>query len=142
MADLTPVIETMENRWMRAWVNRDAKALKSLTAKNFILLTASKPPAILDRRSWIEAAIERYLCSSYSFGDIYVRDWGQVALFAASLELKATMDGRDWSERMWVTDIWRRGRVNRGWKLVQRTVSRSDEDPKLRPAIKSLQLWK
>ena len=52
------------------------------------------------------------------------------------------MDGRDWSERMWVTDIWRRGRVNRGWKLVQRTVSRSDEDPKLRPAIKSLQLWK
>jgi hypothetical protein len=24
MADLTPVIETMEHRWMRAWVNGDA----------------------------------------------------------------------------------------------------------------------
>ena len=48
MADLTPIIETMENRWMRAWVNGDAKALKAITASNFILLTGSKPPAILD----------------------------------------------------------------------------------------------
>jgi hypothetical protein len=56
MADLTPVIETMENRWMRAWVNRDARALKSLTASDFILLVGSKPPALLDRRSWLVAA--------------------------------------------------------------------------------------
>ena len=32
MADLLPVIETYEHRWMRAWVGRDSKALKSLTA--------------------------------------------------------------------------------------------------------------
>lgn len=142
MADLTPVIETMENRWMRAWVNRDAKALRSITAKDFIFLTASKPPAILDRRSWLEAAAERYLCSSYRFGEIYVRDLGPAAFFAASLELKATMDGHDWSERVWVTDIWRRGRVRRGWKLTQRTVSRTNDSTELRAAIKALQLWK
>ena len=41
MADLTPVIETMEHRWMRAWVNGDMRVLKAITAKNFILLTAS-----------------------------------------------------------------------------------------------------
>ncbi len=35
MADLTPVIETMENRWMRAWVNGDLKAMKA--ASNFRL---------------------------------------------------------------------------------------------------------
>jgi hypothetical protein len=52
------------------------------------------------------------------------------------------MDGHDWSETVWVTDIWRRGRVRRGWKLVQRTVSRRNDNPKLRPAIKALQLWK
>ena len=34
MGDITAVIETMEHRWMRAWVNRDAKALKSLTASS------------------------------------------------------------------------------------------------------------
>jgi ketosteroid isomerase-like protein len=142
MSDLTPVIETMENRWMRGWVARDGKALKALTARDFILLTASKPPAILDRPSWLEAAAKRYLCSSYRFADIYVRAWGQTAVFSALLELKATMDGEDWSGTWFVTDIWRKGRVRRGWKLVQRTVSRPDDDSSLRSAIKSLQLWK
>ena len=142
MADLTPVIETMEHRWMRAWVGRDIKALKAITAKDFILLTGSKPPAILDRPSWLEAAAKRWDCSSYRFGDIYVREVGGLAVFAAPLELKATMDGRDWSGTVWVTDLWRKGRVRRGWKLVQRVVSRVDDKPELPRAIRSLQLWK
>src|SRR4051794_17069570 len=95
--DLTPAIETMEHSWMRAWVNRDAKALKGLTAKNFILLMAGKPATILDRPSWLEAAGTRWDCSSYRFGDILVRAEGKTAIFAASVELTATMDGRDWS---------------------------------------------
>jgi len=142
MASLTPVIETMEHRWMRAWVNRDAKVLKCLTAKDFILLTASKPPAILDRPSWLDAAANRWDCSSYRFGDITVIDHGKFAMFAAPLELKATMDGRDWSGTIWVTDLWRKGRVRRSWKLVQRVVSRVDEKPELPKTIRSLQLWK
>jgi hypothetical protein len=142
MANLTPVIETMEHRWMRAWVNEDVRALKAITARNFILLTASKPPAILDRPSWLEAATKRYLCSSYRFGDIYVQEVGGLAVFAAPVDLKATMDGRDWSGTLFVTDIWRRGRVRRGWKLAQRILSTPDERPELAKAIKSLQLWK
>jgi len=63
-------------------------------------------------------------------------------LFSAALDLKATMDGRDWSEKLWVTDLWRKGRVRRGWKLAQRVVSRPHDDPQLRTAIKALQLWK
>ena len=142
MANLTPVIETMEHRWMRAWVNDDIRALKAITARNFILLTASKPPAILDRPSWLEAAAKRYLCSSYRFGDIYVQDVGGLAVFAAPVDLKATMDGRDWSGTLFVTDVWRKGRVRRGWKLAQRILSTPDERPELAKAIKSLQLWK
>jgi ketosteroid isomerase-like protein len=142
MADLTPVIETMENRWMRAWVNRDLKALKSLTASNFILLTGSKPPAILDRRSWLEAAADRYDCSSYRFADIYVREFGGFASFSARLELKATLDGKDRSGAIWLSDIWRKGRVRRSWKLVQRTLSKVDDNPDLAKAIRALQLWK
>jgi hypothetical protein len=79
MADLTPVIETLENRWMRAWVKRDHKGLKGITASNFILLAGSKPPEILDRRSWLEAAGKRFECSSFRFADVYVRDLGGVA---------------------------------------------------------------
>jgi Domain of unknown function (DUF4440) len=142
MADVTALIETMENRWMRAWVRGDTKELKALTARDFILLTGTKPPAILDRPSWLEAAGKRYLCSAYRFGEVYVRHWSSVALFASSLEMDATMDGRDWSGRFWVTDIWSKGRVRRGWKLRQRILSRGDEDPQLRAGIKSLQLWK
>jgi ketosteroid isomerase-like protein len=143
MSDITPVIETMEHRWMRAWVNGDTKALKAITAKNFILLTGSKPPAILDRPSWLEAAANRHLATSYRFGDICVRDLGNVAVFAAPLDLKATMDGRDWSRPVFVTDVWRRsGFGRRRWKLVQRVVSRADDNPELPKAIRSLQLWK
>lgn len=142
MSSLTPVIETMEHSWMRAWVNRDARALKNLTARDFILLTGSKPPAILDRPSFLEAAAKRWDCSSYRFGDIIVRSVGTVAIFAAPLELKATMDGRDWSGTLFVTDVWRKGRVRRSWKLVQRIVSRPDDKPEVASAIRSLQLWK
>jgi len=142
MADVAPLIETMENRWMRAWVQKDLKTLKSLTAKDFIFLTASKPPAILDRPSWLEAAGKRYVCSSYQFGDLYVRQLGTVALFAAPIEIKAKMDGRDWSETIWINDLWRRSMTRRGWKLAQRVVSRVDGDPQLVAAIKSLQLWR
>ena len=143
MADLTPLVETLENRWMRAWVGRDAKTLRALTAKDFILLTASKPPAILDRPSWLEAAAKRHLASSYRFGDIYVREVGGLAAFSAVLELKATLDGKDASGGFWVTDLWRKGRLRRSsWKLVQRIVSKTDADPGVAKAIRSLQLWK
>ena len=142
MADLTPIIETQENRWMRAWVQRDARALKALTASDFILLAGAKPPVILDTKSWIEAATKRWLCSSYRFGDIYVRRVGAVALFASQIELKATMDGEDWSGSYWVTDLWRKGRVRRSWRLAQRVVSRIDDNPQVAAAVRSLQLWK
>jgi ketosteroid isomerase-like protein len=142
MADLTPVIETMENRWMRAWVQRDARALRGLTARDFILLTGSKPPAILDNRSWVEAATTRWLCTSYRFGDIYVREVGGLALFGSQLELKASLDGEDWSGTYWVTDLWRKGRVRRRWRIVQRVMSRVDERAQVAAAIRSLQLWR
>ena len=142
MADLTPVIETMENRYMRAWVQGDSKALRSLTARGFILLMGSKPPMILDSRSFIEAAAERWRVSSYRFGDIYVREVGGLGLFASQIEVKATMDGGDWSGRYWVTDLWKKGRIRRGWRLAQRVVSRVEDDKQVAAAIRSLQLWK
>lgn len=141
MADIMPVIETLEHRWMRAWVNRDTKAMKAITARDFILLTGSKPPAILDRPSWLGAVGARYSCSSYRFGDIDVRSHGNIAIFATEMELKASMDGHDWSGPLWVTDVWRKKRIG-GWKLVQRVVGRTDDNPKLPAAIRSLQLWK
>ena len=142
MADLLPIIETYEHRWMRAWVARDSRALKSLTARNFVMLIGSKPPVVLDAPSWLEAATTRYLCKSYPFGDLYARNIGSIALFAAAADIDATMDGHDWSGRMWVTDLWRRGRMRRGWRMVERIISRTDDNPQVPAAIRSLQLWR
>lgn len=142
MADLLPVIETMENRWMRAWVQRDLSALKAVTARNFMLLMGSKPPVILDSKSWLEAATTRYLCNSYRFGDIYVRDLGGFALFASQMEIKATMDGHDWSGPLWITDLWSKSRVRRSWRMVERVISRPEDKKDVPAGIKALQLWR
>ena len=142
MANLMPIIETLENRWMRAWINGDIKTLKSLTARNFRMVMGSRPAAILDTPSWLEAAKTRFLCDSYRFGDIYVRDVGSVAVFATQMTIRATMDDKDWSGDYWVTDIWRKSRVRRQWRMVERILSRPDADRQYAAGIKSLQLWR
>ena len=142
MADLAPEIETMENRYMRAWAQRDLPVLKSLTARRFQLVVGSAPPVMLDRPSWLEAAPKRLLCSGYRFSDIYVRDLGGMAMFAAQLELKASVDKEDWSGLFWVTDLWRKGRIRRRWQIVERVLSRVDDKPHVPVAIRSMQLWR
>jgi hypothetical protein len=142
MADLLPVIETLENRWMRAWAGRDLRTLKALTSRNFMLLAGSKPPVILDARSWLEAAGTRWVCSGYRFGDIYVRQLGATALFACEIEWDAKLDGHDWSGRVWVTDLWRRSAVRRSWRMIERVVSRPETDTQVPGAIRSMQLWR
>ena len=142
MAELHALIETMENRWMRAWVGGDARALKALTARNFRMLIGSKPSVILDAKSWLDAAATRYACTAYRFGDIYVRDLGPVAVFATQLTVEATMDGHDWSGQLWVTDIWRKSSVRRKWRMVERVLSRPEENADVPAAIRSLQLWR
>ena len=142
MADIHPVIETMENRWMRAWMKTDTRELKALTSRNFRMVIGSKPAMILDFKSWVEAAGKRYRCKSYRFGDVYAREIGGVAVFATQLELSATMDGEDWSGQFWVTDIWHKDRVRRKWRMVERIVSQPDHREEVPAAVRSLQLWR
>lgn len=127
---------------MRAWVARDRRVLKALTSSNFRLVVSSRPPVILDARSWLEAAATRYLCQAYRFGEIYARDLGPVAVFATRIDLQATMDGEDWSGEVWTTDIWKRTKLRRNWRMLERVISRPEEGPQVPPAVRSLQLWR
>ena len=142
MADIPSLIETMEHRWMRAWVGRDMKTLKAMTSRNFRMVIGSKPAVILDSKSWLEAAGTRFICSSYRFGDIYAREHGSVAVFASQLEIEARVAGENWSGRLWVTDLWRKGRVRRRWTLAERVLSRIEESAEIPAAIRTLQLWR
>ncbi len=127
---------------MRAWVAGDTRNLKTMTSRNFRMVMGSKPCAILDFKSWMEAAPTRFQCHSYRFGDIYVRDVGPLVIFASQLEMKASMDGHDWSGRYWVTDLWRKGRLRRQWRMVERVLSRPEDNEDAPAAICSLQLWR
>ena len=127
---------------MRAWVARDPRALKALVSRNFRMVMGSKPCVILDARSWLDAATTRCLCTSYRFGDIYVHDLGSVAVFATQLNLEATLDGEAWPQELWVTDVWRRSRVRRRWRIVERVLSRPESSTQVPTAIRSLQLWR
>ena len=142
MADLLPTIETMEHRLMRSWVSGDTRALKALTSGKFRMVIGSKPCVILDAKSWLQAAATRYLCTSYRFGDIYVHDLGGIAVFATQVEVEATMDGKDWSGQVWLTDIWRKSRVRRRWRIVERVFSRVEETAEVPALIRSMQLWR
>lgn len=142
MADILPIIETLENRWMRAWVGGDVRTLKGLTSRNFRLVIGSKPSVLLDAKSWLDASGSRFTCRSYRFGDLYARNLGPVSVFATQLDLEANIDGHDWSGRVWVTDLWRKSGIRRSWRMVERVMSRPEEDAQVPAAIRSLQLWR
>jgi len=142
MAELMPIIETLEHRWMRAWVNGDTRTLKALTSRNFRMVTGSRPCVLLDSTSWLQAAGSRYLCNSYRFADIYVHDLGSMAVFGTQLHLESSIDGQDWSGRFWLTDVWRKSGVRRRWRMVERVISKLEEDAQVLAAVRSLQLWR
>ena len=140
--DLTCTIEAMENAWMRAWVARDVRALKALTSPNFRMVAGSQPAVLLDAKSWWEAATTRWLCTSYSFSDLYVREIKGTAIFATRLHLEATVDGHGWPTDFWITDLWRKSSVRRRWQMIERHLSQPIRDPQVGPAVRSLQLWR
>lgn len=141
MADVAPIIETLENRWMRAWASGDMRTLRALTSRKFRMVVGTKPSVLLDAKSWLDAANSSFLCHSYRFGDIYARDLGPVTVFATQLDMDASIEGHQWSGRMWVTDVWRKSGVRRSWRMVERVISRCEEDKQVAAAIKALQLW-
>lgn len=142
MANFESTIEALEHQWMRAWIQRDRKAMKALAARDFIFLFGSEKATILDRPSWLEAAGSRFVCESYRFGSIYVRRHGNLAVFGSDLTIEASLDGHAWNGSIWTVDLWKRSGMRQRWKLRERTVSRPESDPDLPAALRSMQLWR
>jgi hypothetical protein len=142
MADRSSAFETLEHRLMRAWINGDTRTVKSLTARDFVLMIGAKPPVMLDYSSWVDAAASRWTCSAYRFGTVYVRQHGHIAIFAAEAEIESRIDRLDWSGPLWITDVWRRSKVRRSWRLVERQMSLVEAERKIPGAVRALQLWR
>ena len=134
-------IEALALSAMRAWVAGDAKALKKLMARDFMMMVGSVPPQILDRPSFL-AAIERgFSCTRFTFREVIVRAHGKAAWLVAGAELELALGPKVWSGGFLITDLWRKGAIG-GWKLAERSLARIDNDDSIAPAIGRLQLWK
>lgn len=135
-------IEALEHQLMRAWVTGDRKALRSSLARRFRLVVGAPSPVLLDRKSLLDAAADRWRVTAFRFGTIYARQVDGVGIFAAELELEGSIDGQDVSGRWWVTDIWRKSALARRWQLLDRQLARLETGHTFPQAVRALQLWR
>ena len=127
---------------MRAWMRRDLGEIRSIAARDFMMIVAADPAQLLDRPSFTEAISGPYTCTGFRFHEVCVRKHGRFAWFSAAADLEMRVGGRDFSGKFWISDLWRKGRVKRGWRLIERSLSRTDGDEQVSGAIRQLQLWR
>ena len=108
---------------MQAWVEQDHATLDAMLAPDFALIVSAIPTHPVDRTSWL-ATCPRYLCSSFRYCDVQVRDLGPVAVMSAIAEQTAVLDGIDRSGAFFLTDVWRRSddalSANGRWQVCAR----------------------
>ncbi|MGB3710870.1 MAG: nuclear transport factor 2 family protein [Erythrobacter sp.] len=142
MADIEAEIETLETRLMRAWMAGGTREVKTLMAADAIVMFGTNPPDILDRPSFVAAVESGLVLDRYRFGTISARRHGRSAWFTAQVDLELRIGGREWKGAFLMSDLWIKGRVRRGWRLVERSLASLDQDERRSAAIRSLQLWR
>ena len=134
-------IEALALAAMRAWVASDAKAMKKLLARDFMMLVGSTPPQLLDRPSFLAAVERGFSCQRFAFREVIVRRHGKSAWFVAGAELELAFGSKVWSGGFLLTDLWRKGAIG-GFRLAERSLARLDPDDSVAVALSKLQLWK
>ena len=141
MADVAGIIEAQELRFMQAWMHRDAATFRKLAARDFMMMVGTNPPELLDRPSFA-AAIERdFRCTGFRLGESIIRQHRGCAWYTAGAELELQLANQDWSGRFLLTGLWRKSAIG-GWKIVERSLAKSDPDAALAETVRRLQLWR
>ena len=100
---------------VRAVQAHDVARLETLLADEFTLLGAAGE---LDRTGLLEAAGGRYQIDSFGYEEIDTEIYGNTAVIVSRYSQSGSLDGRDVSADMHITDIWVR-RDSR-WQVVRR----------------------
>jgi hypothetical protein len=144
MADTPAEIEALSLASMRAWLAGDAKALKKLTARDFMMMIGSEPPQLLDRPSFLAAAERGFVCTKFAFREVFVRPHGKAAWMVAGAELELRLGIKTWAGRFLVSDMWCKGAIG-GWKLAERSIARLESEAnggdRFAESLRALQLW-
>ena len=127
MTELRDTIEAAANRWMQAWVHRDAKVLEEILAPDFALVVSAIPSVRLKRADWLQTACTRYLASSFAYQDVQVRELGPgLAVMSSIAEFRAQIDGVPRNGPLFIVDVWRHDEGR--WRVCAR-YSSSPEQP-------------
>jgi len=137
MSDLEEVIEAAANRWMQAWVERNADVLADSLAPDFALIVSAAPIQRVDRAAWLATACTRYIASEFQYRDIQVRDLGDgVAVMSSIAEFRAEIDGVPRNGPLFVVDVWRQR--NGHWQVCARYSSSPEQPHPSAKAVTSL----
>lgn len=142
MTDIEPQFEVLENRLMRAWMHRDTRDMKALVTGDFIFMFGTTPPVLLDRASYVAGIENGFRLEGFRFQEVTARKHGASVWFTAHVELELKLGPRSWEGHFLLTDLWRKGRVRRRWKLAERSLAPAEANRPLSDAIRALQLWR
>lgn len=142
MAEVIAEIEALALGVMRAWVAGDAKAMKKLASRDFMMMIGTQPPQLLDRPSFLASFERGFACTRFAFREVFVRQHGKAAWFAAGAELELGLGGKLWTGPFLVSGLWRRGSLARSWSLAELSIARLEERDRRAEAVIALQLWK
>jgi hypothetical protein len=141
MAEFSAEIEGLALASLRAWVARDVKTMKRLTARDAMIMVGTLPPQLLDRPSFLAAMERGFACTRFALREVFVRRHGKTAWFVAGAELELALGPKVWSGPFLITDLWRKGAIS-GWNLTDRSIAPLDQAEGFAAAISKLQLWK
>jgi ketosteroid isomerase-like protein len=118
MTDVAAAVREAASRWSEAIANRDVAACEQFLGEEYALMA----PGVgeVPRAAWL-AMLPEYVIRSYEFRDVRVHAYGDTAVMRSRYHQTATVQGKDRSGAMLVTDVWvhRDGR----WQVVARHTS-------------------
>jgi ketosteroid isomerase-like protein len=118
----------LEHEWMNAVKGQDIATLERMLAPEFSLTVAVEGRAleVVARGDYIAACKGYYVIHSFTFDEISVRRYGDVAVVASRYRQKATLDGReDRSAEFFLIDTW--VRRDGTWHVASRYSSRPEK---------------
>ncbi len=107
------------NAWMEAVRRRDMPALERILGEEYVLISGKI--GRMERAVWLANASGSYAVCQFSYDNVRVRDYGDVATMDSRYSQQAAFNGGDMSLTYFVTDTWvkRDGR----WQVVLRHTS-------------------
>jgi ketosteroid isomerase-like protein len=114
-------LRELEERFMAAVAERDLEFLERHLGEEFRLITGRPGHETRDRAEWLEVTATAYEIRSFSFEELEVLDYGEVAVVRSRYSQEATMGGADRSQTYLMTDVWHRREG--AFRLVTRHLS-------------------